>query len=106
VFIEDESAYITQIRRPDAPKLDTMDQLPEKKKPKEEETKTEDDSTLFQEPAAQQDSGPDHGNDLAADSGPSLGVAGLSDTGSSRRVSASSLGIPGAKPRAPTPKDL
>ena len=108
VFIEDESAYITQIRRPDAPKLDTMDQLPEKKKPKEEESKT-DDSTLFEEPAAAQDAGPDSGGDLAGGdlSGPTLGVAGLSDGGSTRRVAASSLGTPGAKkPRAPTPKDL
>jgi hypothetical protein len=108
VFIEDESAYITQIRRPDAPKLDTLDQLPEKKKPKEEEAKTEEESTLFQEPA-EPDSGPDSGGDPSGDlgAGPTLGVAGSSDIGSSRRVSASSLGTSGPKPRrAPTPKDL
>jgi len=80
---EDDSVYITQIRRPDAPKIANLDPPPPKKNA-DDEAQPPDDPSMIQEPGAEEEpSASSAAEEGLQDSGGAspLGVAGLPGAG-------------------------
>ena len=113
-FVDDDSAFITQIRRPDTKIDPTLNAPPQPKKPPTEEKTQPQDDALTQDPGTPTDPGSESvgSQDSSTDLGAApIGVAGLYSTGGSGsggyRSSASRIGGGSkGKPKAVTDKQL
>jgi hypothetical protein len=103
---EDDSAFITQIRRPDAPKLAGLEQPPKKKAREDDPADAPEDPSLVQDPGSQESLDSSAGTDQGQDSSGAapLGVAGAYALGAgsssgfrSGQYGAGSVASPGSR---------